>query len=151
MLKRLILIFVLTASCYAQTDSFNIRLRHKPNEVHYCDIDGLMLRVVQPGGIVAWSFGKNKIVLLQLQVSFKFNEEDIIKCKNKKDTTFIQTKLVIVLDSLILVKKEEKKKYLTCVNQNKIISIERLDNDEAIKQYGELGKKGIVIIKTKRE
>lgn len=154
-IELLLFLFVVgSACCFSQNDNIKTpRLSQKQNEIGYYNVDGLNFTIDQQGGIVLWSFGNKrgdiKVVPLQLQDSFKFKEEEIIKCKDNKDTTFIETQIVIVLDSLILIEKEEKKINLSSVDQSKIISIERVEEDEAVKQYGELSKKGVVKVRTK--
>jgi N-acetylmuramoyl-L-alanine amidase len=80
--------------------------------------------------------GKKSVIY----ISLKANDLPEVTIKSK-----IQTQPLYVIDGVV----KDKSFNLTEINKNDILSIDILKDDAAIKQYGDKGKDGVIIIKTK--
>lgn len=93
----------------------------------------------------------------KLGFSIKFNRNDIIKSKVKSDffgktyTVFLKTKILIVVDDMLLDTQEKKKEILSTIDYKQISSIVQYDKKKAIEIYGKKGKHGAIIIELKNK
>jgi hypothetical protein len=84
-------------------------------------------------------------------VSLEIERKDIKQIKTNGDTILVSTKLLAVLNGKILDDRDEKRECLSGIDKCDIKSIVKLDKAEAVKEYGKRGKKGVLLINTKKE
>lgn len=83
--------------------------------------------------------------------SIEFQRNDIKGTKTEGSKIIVTTRLLVVLDGVLLSTQKEKKGNLSVINKEIIESIERIDKGKAFELYGKKGKNGALLIKTKNK
>jgi len=83
--------------------------------------------------------------------SIEFQRNDITNIRTENSKIIVTTRLLVVLDSVLLCTQKEKKVILPNVNKEKIESIEKIGKEKAMKLYGRKGKNGALLVKTKNK
>ena len=89
------------------------------------------------------------------KLPFTLSKKDIIKIKPESNitrtTAIIKTKILIVVDNMLLDTQEKKKEVLSTIDYKQISSIVQYDKKKAIEIYGKKGKHGAIIIELKNK
>jgi hypothetical protein len=81
--------------------------------------------------------------------SIEFQRNDIKGTKTEGSKIIATTRLLVVLDGMLLLTQKEKKENLSVINKEIIESIERIDEEKSSELYGKKGKNGALLIRTK--
>ena len=81
--------------------------------------------------------------------SIEFQRHEIKGTKIEGSKIIVSTRLLVVLDGVLLLTQKEKQENLSVINKEIIESIEKIDKEKASELYGKKGKRGAFLIKIK--
>ena len=145
MIRKLIYTFFIILSlnvAYSQSDTTHYLLGHTklPGKPLFV-IDGLRASSEQIAGL---EFDKHCVKRMKTDAFYFYTDSvsSFFGCIT------IYTKLLIILNDRLLFGKNEKIETLSNEKREDIISINKIDKQEAFSKYGKKGKHGALIIKT---